>query len=317
MISGTMDCDSVIDRRLYADEDHFGRDNKDENIQRLENQAAFFVPRQAEGSRIFFTCILPSDGSGFYKSFARITSQEQNDAEDWLIMRDHYEEQLRKLNEYVAEMGELIEKAISDAMDALMHKDVEEAQNTINYDNRIDHMEREIEGLCLNLLLSQQPVATDLRMVSAALKMITDMERIGDHAADISEITLALAKTGYPSDLSQIQKMADETMRMVKNSMEAYLEKDMQKASAVIRQDDIVDDCFVRIKRDVIRQINENIRNGEQAADVLMIVKYLERIGDHATNIAEWVLFYITGGHSGNAVAKHPEESSKGRFPSV
>lgn len=212
-------------------------------------------------------------------------------------MRDHYEEQLKKLNEYVAEMGELIEKAIGDALDALMHKDIEEAKNTINYDNQIDHMEREIEGLCLNLLLSQQPVATDLRMVSAALKMITDMERIGDHAADISEITLMLAKTGYPSDLSQIRKMADETMKMVKSSVEAYLEKDMQKASAVIRQDDIVDGCFVQVKKDIIRQINENIQNGEQAADVLMIVKYLERIGDHATNISEWVLFYLTGDH--------------------
>ena len=112
-------------------------------------------------------------------------------------MRDHYEEQLKKLREYIAEMGRLIETAIGDALDALMHKDIEEAKNTINYDTQIDHMEREIEGLCLNLLLSQQPVATDLRMVSAALKMITDMERIGDHAADISEITLMLAKTGF------------------------------------------------------------------------------------------------------------------------
>ncbi|UWO26631.1 phosphate signaling complex protein PhoU [Marvinbryantia formatexigens] len=212
-------------------------------------------------------------------------------------MRNHYEEQLKKLNEYVAEMGELIEKAISDALDALMHKDIEEAKNTINYDNQIDHMEREIEGLCLNLLLSQQPVATDLRMVSAALKMVTDMERIGDHAADISEITLVLAKNGYPDSLAQIQKMAEETMKMVNKSVEAYLDEDMQKASEVIRQDDVVDNYFIQVKTDIIRQINENIQNGEQAADVLMIAKYLERIGDHATNIAEWVLFYLTGEH--------------------
>lgn len=212
-------------------------------------------------------------------------------------MRNHYEEQLKKLNEYVAEMGELIEKAISDALDALMHKDIEEAKNTINYDNQIDHMEREIEGLCLNLLLSQQPVATDLRMVSAALKMVTDMERIGDHAADISEITLVLAKNGYPDSLAQIQKMAEETMKMVNKSVEAYLDEDMQKASEVIRQDDVVDNYFMQVKKDIIRQINENIQNGEQAADVLMIAKYLERIGDHATNIAEWVLFYLTGEH--------------------
>lgn len=217
--------------------------------------------------------------------------------EVWLVMRNHYEEQLKKLNEYVAEMGELIEKAISDALDALMHKDIEEAKNTINYDNQIDHMEREIEGLCLNLLLSQQPVATDLRMVSAALKMVTDMERIGDHAADISEITLVLAKNGYPDSLAQIQKMAEETMKMVNKSVEAYLDEDMQKASEVIRQDDVVDNYFMQVKKDIIRQINENIQNGEQAADVLMIAKYLERIGDHATNIAEWVLFYLTGEH--------------------
>ncbi|EET59721.1 phosphate transport system regulatory protein PhoU [Marvinbryantia formatexigens DSM 14469] len=217
--------------------------------------------------------------------------------EVWLVMRNHYEEQLKKLNEYVAEMGELIEKAISDALDALMHKDIEEAKNTINYDNQIDHMEREIEGLCLNLLLSQQPVATDLRMVSAALKMVTDMERIGDHAADISEITLVLAKNGYPDSLAQIQKMAEETMKMVNKSVEAYLDEDMQKASEVIRQDDVVDNYFIQVKTDIIRQINENIQNGEQAADVLMIAKYLERIGDHATNIAEWVLFYLTGEH--------------------
>lgn len=212
-------------------------------------------------------------------------------------MRNNYNGQLRKLNDYVARMGELIEKAIRDAIDALMEENIEEARNTIRYDDRINHMEREIEGLCLNLLLSQQPVATDLRMVSAALKMITDMERIGDHAADISEITLLLAKSGYPDDLGEMSAMAEETMYMVKSSVAAYVEKDLQKAEKVIRHDDVVDNYFVKIKQRVIQQINENIQNGEQAADVLMIAKYLERIGDHATNIAEWVLFYITGSH--------------------
>lgn len=214
-------------------------------------------------------------------------------------MRELYEKQLEKLKQYIEEMGRLIEKAIEDAVDALVKKNPEEAEDTASHDDEVNHMEREIENLCLNLLLTQQPVATDLRMVSSALKMATDMERIGDHAADISEITLILAKTGYPneSDLEQLQKMAAEAIRMVKDSVEAYMTKDAQKAIDVIRHDDVVDQYFVDIKQTIIKEINDNIRNGEQEADVLMIAKYLERIGDHATNIAEWVLFYITGEH--------------------
>lgn len=214
-----------------------------------------------------------------------------------MIMRNHYEEQLKKLNSYVTEMGVLIERAICDTMDALLHKDVEEAKNIISYDTRINHMEREIEGLCLNLLLSQQPVATDLRMVSAALKMVTDMERIGDHAADISEITLLLAKSGYPCSLDKISQMSKQVLYMVKTAVSCYAQQNTGKAMEVIQYDEVVDDYFVQVKQDVIRQINEDIQNGEQAADMLMIAKYLERIADHAVNIAEWVLFYITGTH--------------------
>ncbi|MDO4345582.1 MAG: phosphate signaling complex protein PhoU [Eubacteriales bacterium] len=212
-------------------------------------------------------------------------------------MRDYYEGQLEKLNKNVVMMGQLAAEAICHAMDALLKKDTEEAKETIHYDDHIDRMEREIENLCLNLLLSQQPVAADLRMVSSALKMITDMERIGDHAADISEITLLLAKNGYPDNLDEVRKMAEETIRMVTDSVDAYIQKDTGKAMEVIRRDDVVDQYFTEIKKAIIRQINENIQSGEQAADVLMIVKYLERIGDHAVNLAEWVLFYITGAH--------------------
>lgn len=221
-----------------------------------------------------------------------------------MIMRELYEKQLEKLKRYIEEMGVLIEQAVRDALDALLEKNAEEAKKTVSHDEDVNHMEREIENLCLNLLLSQQPVATDLRLVSAALKMVTDMERIGDHAADISEITLILSQSGYPdkADMEQIKKMAEETMAMVKDSIDACLEKSTQKAVSVIRRDDVVDQYFVDIKQTIIRQINENIQNGEQAADVLMIAKYLERIGDHATNIAEWVVFYITGEHPDVAV---------------
>lgn len=212
-------------------------------------------------------------------------------------MRDYYESQLAMLNKRMTEMGEEIEESIDKAINALLQKNVEMARDIILHDSEVNHKEREIESLCLRLLLSQQPVASDLRMVSAALKMVTDMERIGDHAADISEITLLLVEAGYPNDLSKIQKMAQETMLMVKESVEAYVERNDRKALEVIRRDDVVDHCFLEIKNDIITQINENIQNGEQAADVLMIAKYLERIGDHATNIAEWILFYITGEH--------------------
>lgn len=217
-------------------------------------------------------------------------------------MRDYYEGQLKTLNCYIEEMGEGIERAISGAIDALLKKNIEDAKKTIQRDAEVDHKEREIENLCLKLLLSQQPVASDLRMVSAALKMVTDMERIGDHAADISEITLLLIEAGYPNDLSAIWKMAEETIFMVRESIAAYTERDEKKAMAVISHDDVVDAYFSDIKNEVIAQINDNIRNGEQAADILMIAKYLERIGDHATNIAEWILFYITGEHPEGSV---------------
>ncbi|MDO5540455.1 MAG: phosphate signaling complex protein PhoU [Eubacteriales bacterium] len=212
-------------------------------------------------------------------------------------MRDYYDKQLEKLNGYVTDMGQLIENAIQNAITALLAHDKEGAENTIHFDDEIDRMERDTENLCLNLLLSQQPVATDLRLVSAALKMVTDMERIGDHAADISEITLILAGSGFPESLNSIEKMAEETIFMVKESVDAYVQRSVQKAIEVIHHDDVVDNYFVDIKKLIIWQINENIQNGEQAADILMIAKYLERIADHAVNIAEWVLFYITGEH--------------------
>lgn len=212
-------------------------------------------------------------------------------------MRNRFDRQLVQLNNELIEMGGMIEKAISDTVKALVNQDIELASNVIEYDEEIDHQEREIEQLCLKLLLQQQPVAKDLRLISAALKMITDMERIGDHATDISEITIELSKESYIKKLDHIQQMAKETMVMLVQSVEAFVNKDMDKARAVIVHDDVVDDLFNKVKAELIAMIHKDVNAGEQASDLLMAAKYFERIGDHATNISEWVIFSITGQH--------------------
>lgn len=212
-------------------------------------------------------------------------------------MRNLFDKQLVKLNNELIEMGSLVEKAIEKAITALVTQDVKKAKQAIESDDEINHQEKEIENLCLKLILQQQPVAKDLRLISAVLKMITDLERIGDHAADISEMTIALADKPYVIDLKGIQKMAKETMEMIIKSIEAFVNRDLEIANQVIKHDDVVDDLFKEIKKQVIKLINENPEEGEQVADILMIAKYFERIGDHATNIAEWVIFSITGKH--------------------
>lgn len=214
-------------------------------------------------------------------------------------MRNRFDRQLENLNEEMIEMGAMIESAIEQAVTALVTQDVAKAKAAIKGDADIDRQEKEIENICLKLLLQQQPVARDLRQISSALKMITDMERIGDHAADISEITIMLANQPYIKKLEHIQEMAKETMKMLVDAINAFVEKDLEKAKEVIDHDDIVDDLFQRVKSDLIKMIHENPANGEQAADLLMVAKYFERIGDHATNISEWVIFSITGTHDG------------------
>ena len=152
---------------------------------------------------------------------------------------------------------------------------------------------KKIENICFNLLMQQQPVARDLRTISAAIKMVTDMERIGDHASDISEMTVMMSKTEYKVNIEDVKKMATETMLMLIRSIEAYVEKDNKKAECVMKHDDIVDNLFDAVKKEIIDFIRESPDNGEQAADLLMVAKYFERIGDHATNIAEWVQFAL------------------------
>lgn len=212
-------------------------------------------------------------------------------------MRDKYERQLKRLNDEMIDMATMIERSIETAIKALSNQDTELARQAIEADAEIDHKEKDIENLCLRLLLTQQPVARDMRQISSALKMITDMERIGDHASDISELTIIMAGKPYIKKLTHIHKMAKETMIMLVHSIEAFVEKNEQKAIDVIKHDDIVDDLFLQIKEELIKLIHQNPDNGEQATDLLMVAKYMERIGDHATNIAEWVIFSIRGTH--------------------
>lgn len=215
-------------------------------------------------------------------------------------MRNRFDRQLLELNNELIQMGSLIETAIEMAISALVKQDVEKAKQAIEFDIEVDQQEKTIEALCMKLLLQQQPVAKDLRLISAALKMITDMERIGDHAGDISEMTLLMAGSEYEKseiDFDLVKGMARETTDMVIKSVDAFVNKDLELARWVIDRDDVVDEQFDAFRRQLIQKINENVKNGEQATDMLMVAKYFERIGDHATNIAEWVIYSITGEH--------------------
>ena len=211
-------------------------------------------------------------------------------------MRNRFDEQLFELNREIIEMGAMCEEAIASAVKALTTGDMELAGRVKANSSAIDQMERDIEGRCMKLLLHQQPVARDLRLISAALKMITDMERIGDQAEDIAEIVTFL--NGHTMEgMELIEEMARETIEMVTVSVDAFVKKDVELAQKVIDQDDIVDDYFSRVKCGIISLIAENHTDGELALDLLMIAKYFERIGDHATNIAEWVIYSVTGTH--------------------
>lgn len=212
-------------------------------------------------------------------------------------MRNKFDKELDLLNNELIEMGNLIESSIETAIYALTQKDAELANRVVEGDREVNEMEKAIERRCLKLLLQQQPVAKDLRLISSALKMITDMERIGDQASDISEITIRLVNQSYFKELVHIPQMAEATIKMVRESIDAFVKRDLELVKCVILYDDVVDDLFNTIKNELIQYIRDHVDFGEQAIDFLMIAKYLERIGDHAQNIAEWVYFSITGEH--------------------
>ena len=211
-------------------------------------------------------------------------------------MRNRFDQQLFELNRELIEMGAMCEEAIASAAKALSTGDMKLAAKVCENSSAIDQMERDIEGRCMKLLLHQQPVARDLRQISAALKMITDMERIGDQAEDIAEIVTFLNGRTM-EDMELIEEMARATIEMVMSSVDAFVKKDVELAEKVIAQDDVVDDYFSKVKYGIISMITENSTDGEFALDLLMIAKYFERIGDHATNIAEWVIYSVTGKH--------------------
>lgn len=213
-------------------------------------------------------------------------------------MRLQFDEQLDLLNKELITMGALCENAIAMSAKALTEGKPVLAKTVPDLSVQIDHKEREIETMCLKLLLQQQPVAKDLRSISSALKMVTDMARIGDQSADIAEI-ITLANIHATDDTQIIHDMSVAVIKMVTDSIDAFVKKDMQKAKAVIDYDDVVDCFFDQIKKILIDLFSKPETDGEYAIDLLMIAKYFERIGDHAVNIAKWVLFSITGNKDG------------------
>jgi phosphate transport system protein len=207
------------------------------------------------------------------------------------------------MHDSLIEMAALIEDAISKASRALSERDAGAARAIMARDDEIDAKEKEIESLCLRMLLNQHPVARDLRDISTALKMITDLERIGDHASDISEICLYLSGSACDDGkLGRIGEMASATILMVTRSIDAFVKKDLALAQSVIRHDDVVDELYMGIRRELIESVRADAGTGEQAFDLLQVAKYYERIGDHAVNIAEWVIFSITGVHKDSQV---------------
>ncbi len=211
-------------------------------------------------------------------------------------MRNRFDSQLEKLNLELITMGALCEDAISASVKALLDGDETLTEKVFAADAEIDQKERDIEAICMKLLLQQQPVAGDLRVISSALKMISDMERIGDQASDIAEITKFVKNSDIKSKV-HIKDMAAAAIKMVTDSVESFVKKDIELASAVMKYDDKVDNLFDCVKDELVRLIAADSENGEYCIDLLMIAKYLERIGDHAVNIAEWVEYSITGTH--------------------
>lgn len=214
------------------------------------------------------------------------------------MMRSNFDRQLRQLHQALTEMGAMCEQAIAASVSALLDGDKAGAETAMERERDIDRQEREVEGLCMKLLLQQQPVAGDLRAISSALKMISDMERIGDQAADIAEITRHTGSGALPGHL-HIREMTKAAVKMVAGSVASFVESDLQMAKEVMIYDDVVDQLFDEVKEELTALIRSDSSSAGEALDWLMIAKYLERIGDHAVNIAEWVTYAITGSKSG------------------
>ena len=215
-------------------------------------------------------------------------------------MRNRFDRELTALHDLLIEMGTLSQKSIETAKDALLQQDRQLARQVYEYEREVDEKEKEVERRCLKLLLQQQPVASDLRVISTALKIITDLERISDQSCDIAELADRMADQPYIKQLVDIPKMAEAVIKMVKESIDAFVTSDIDLAQRVVAQDDVVDDLFNQVKKELIGLIAADADSGELWLDLIMVAKYLERIGDHATNVAEWVEYSITGNHPSN-----------------
>lgn len=220
-----------------------------------------------------------------------------------MVARHYFDKELEELHHELIKMGSMVEESIENAIHALKKQDVQLAKKVFKNDDVIDNMEKKIERICLNLIARQQPLAKDLRTIGTALKIITDMERIADHSADIAEITVRMANEKYIKPLVDIPKMAEMARQMVNKAIDAYVKQDMKLALEVCESDDAVDELFSKITLELTNIMKNDPDAVEQAIDFMMIAKYLERIGDHATNIGEWVVFNITGEH--DHLAKH------------
>lgn len=215
-------------------------------------------------------------------------------------MRNRFDQQLAQLNVEMVTMGALCEEALVYAIRALFQNEEGMIERTLEADAQIDQKEKDIETICMKLLLQQQPVARDLRVISSALKMISDLERIGDQAADIAEIVKYLDCREITVS-EHLRPMSDFAAKMVTDSINSFVSRDLEMAKKVIQDDDVVDDYFDTVKNELIAAISkgewEHENAGKSYLDLLMIAKYIERIADHATNVAEWVIFSITGSH--------------------
>lgn len=211
-------------------------------------------------------------------------------------MRKKFDQELEAVKENLAKMGLLCERGIEMAIEYIEKPDQKLETSIAETEQEIDDMERQIENQCLKLFMREQPVASDLRAVSAAMRMISDLERIGDHAEDIAEVAKYLNEDGSPAgSMNELREMSRAASAMVRNAVEAYAKKDLDLANQVAASDDVVDSYFEKIKRDIATQISENVESAQHGLDSLMVAKYLERIGDHSVNLAEWVRFMITG----------------------
>jgi phosphate transport system protein len=222
------------------------------------------------------------------------------------MTRNFFDKELDELHLEIIKMGSLVEESIDNTIVALKKQDVAMAKKIFNNDDIIDDLEKKIERICLNLIATQQPLAKDLRSISAALKIITDMERIADHSSDIAEITIRMAHEKYIKPLIDIPRMAELARIMVNKSIDAYIKQDMALAIEVCKSDDAVDDLFSKITLELINLMKNDSSTIEQGIDLMLIAKYLERMADHATNIGEWVVFNITGEH--DHLAKHMDK---------